>query len=551
MRRLLLALLVILTISCLLSGQTTNPVTVPPLIKFSGMLPGAQGTVGVTFAFYANQSGGAPLWLETQNVTPNANGYYTVYLGVTKVGGVPLELFASGQALWLGIQPAGQAEEPRILLASVPYALKAADADTLAGLPVSAFLQASGGNSAATAKSNTTTSNVLALTTPATSAGSDPPVTTSTGSTNYVAKFFDTNGTIGNSLIFDNGTYVGIGTNSPLAGLHVVAPAVTTTNPGMLVDVYHNGKLGAVPVIYRAARGTPSSPSGVQSGDIIGGMSGRAYFTSQTSGVNSGFSSGGKAGIVFYANENWTDQAQSTYLSFFTTSSGGINQTEKMRLDNAGNLGIGTISPTSPLTVAGKIQSTAGGFVFPDNSLQTTAAVSGITLTSPDGSVAIGGTAIAPTVAVNPVVLQAAIGAGGTAVSVPVIVAQTSFTGTTGLGNPQGACNAGAGGCAIYTPTTSGFYRVTVYMNTPTLGTCGTPPCTGEMITLQWNDGVSAAAQNTVSCNLVTPCSSSAVIPMWVANGQTISAYGQTTGNGATPAGGSYTAYVLVERLQH
>ena len=53
--------------------------------------------------------------------------------------GLPLQLFATGAARWLGVQAEGQAEGPRVLLASAPYALKAADAETLGGLPVSAF----------------------------------------------------------------------------------------------------------------------------------------------------------------------------------------------------------------------------------------------------------------------------------------------------------------------------------------------------------------------------------------------------------------------------
>src|SRR4029079_10463141 len=42
-----------------------------------------------------------------------------------------------------------------------------------------------------------------------------------------------------------------------------------------------------------------------------------------------------------------------------------------------GLVGIGTDNPTSKLTVQGMIETTLGGFKFPDGTLQTTAAVSG------------------------------------------------------------------------------------------------------------------------------------------------------------------------------
>jgi hypothetical protein len=95
--------------------------------------------VGVTFAVYKDQDGGAPLWLETQNVQADSKGNYTVLLGSTKVEGLPAELFTSNGARWLGVQIEGQAEQPRVLFVSVPYALKAVDAETLGGKPISAF----------------------------------------------------------------------------------------------------------------------------------------------------------------------------------------------------------------------------------------------------------------------------------------------------------------------------------------------------------------------------------------------------------------------------
>lgn len=59
-----------------------------------------------------------------------------------------------------------------------------------------------------------------------------------------------------------------------------------------------------------------------------------------------------------------------------------------------GNVGIGTATPASPLEVNGIIHSTAGGIMFPDNSVQTTAATAGGDITAvltPAGSGLTGG----------------------------------------------------------------------------------------------------------------------------------------------------------------
>src|SRR5271155_2514857 len=127
--------------------QPTQSVVVPRLIKFSGTLLDAKeqpmaGPMGLTFALYRQQTGGAALWMETQNVQPDAHGGYTVLLGANSANGVPSELFASGEARWLGIQVEQQPERERILLVSVPYALKAGDAETLGGKPASAYVTA-------------------------------------------------------------------------------------------------------------------------------------------------------------------------------------------------------------------------------------------------------------------------------------------------------------------------------------------------------------------------------------------------------------------------
>ena len=142
------------TFSLLVAGQTSDIPTragVPPtrLVRFAGVLnePKGQpliGVVGVMFSIYAEPTGGAPLWQETQNVKLDKQGRYSVLLGSANGLGMPVELFTSGEPRWLGVQVllSGEVEKTRVLLVSVPYALAAEDAQTLGGLPAAAFMKA-------------------------------------------------------------------------------------------------------------------------------------------------------------------------------------------------------------------------------------------------------------------------------------------------------------------------------------------------------------------------------------------------------------------------
>jgi len=143
------------------SNPSPSPASapVPRLIRFSGIAKDTSGkpmtgVVGITFSLYKDQQGGAPLWMETQNVQPDSSGHYSVLLGSTKSTGVPAEMFASSEAQWLGVQPEGEAEQLRVLMVSVPYALKALDAETVGGMPPSAFVPANGNTMSTTASSS-------------------------------------------------------------------------------------------------------------------------------------------------------------------------------------------------------------------------------------------------------------------------------------------------------------------------------------------------------------------------------------------------------------
>lgn len=120
---------------------------VPRLIRFNGIVKDADGnpatgSVQLTFSLYQFHDGGSPLWVETRSASLDSQGRYTVLLGTASPDGLPLDVFANGAARWLGVQPAlpGIGEQPKVLLVGVPYALKAADAETLAGKAASAYV---------------------------------------------------------------------------------------------------------------------------------------------------------------------------------------------------------------------------------------------------------------------------------------------------------------------------------------------------------------------------------------------------------------------------
>jgi len=236
----------LLSLAFSMNGQT-SPATaaisaaasaqIPRLIRFSGVAKddtgkGIKSLTGITFSLYKDETGGAPLWMETQNVQIDSGGHYTALLGSNTSEGVPAELFSSGEAQWLGVQVQGHAEQPRVLMVSVPYALKALDAETVGGKPASAFMLAP-----TAAAANSTANRALNASTVSGDPARHPILQPlgGNGTTNYITRWTSSSN-LGNSILYQN-----------TAGNRV---GISTTTPGYTLDVQGGGIINSKTSYY-------------------------------------------------------------------------------------------------------------------------------------------------------------------------------------------------------------------------------------------------------------------------------------------------------------
>jgi trimeric autotransporter adhesin len=360
----MIAALAVLCLTSVAVAQQQSSV-VPSLINFSGVLADANGkpltgVVGVTFYLYAGPEGGAPLWMETQNVQPDKYGDYSVMLGSTTGQGLPTSLFVSGEARWLGVQAQGQAEQPRVMLLAVPYALKAGDAQTIGGMPASAFALAgtsipgtSGSGGHGTASSNVAKNGAQTV------AGG--------GTTGYLAEWTSATN-LGNSLFFQSSAgNLGIATTAPSQKFEVdlgnllARGANNFTKSGNTAFLYVGDTNHLVEASYGGGLtlGAYEVPQGLFISDVTGKVGLGTGTPTQKFEVDLGnilargtdnFQKSGDTAFVYVGDVNHPIEA----LFNGGLALGAYKFPQALYIqDNTGNIGIGTTTPGATLEVNG------------------------------------------------------------------------------------------------------------------------------------------------------------------------------------------------------
>ena len=384
------------------------------VIRMNGALPPAAvagAAEPVRFAIYDAETGGTLLWEETQALVLDGAGQYSALLGATSPDGLPVDLFAGGAARWLSVSRPGQAAGPRTLLTAVPYAVSAAtagNATSLGGRPATDFAltpaarkrdastAAVSGDAAErdqTPLVNNGTANYIGkffnnvdlINSQLYDNGTNIGFGTTAPGDKFHVQFTNAGGTqtglavqnmssaagaYSGMLFYDHTgalrQFQGYNNSTQEYRINNIGPSgsinfmigsdskfrVTTSGnislgggtfaPASKLQLYGNS---ASEVTVQGSRhgGSISAPTATTTGSNLLAFEGAGH-------TGSGFTIE-RAAIRMFSAENWTPTANGSEIRFYTTTNGTTAITERVRVANDGNVGIGETAPTYKLDI--------------------------------------------------------------------------------------------------------------------------------------------------------------------------------------------------------
>jgi len=414
--------------------ESTAPV-IPQQVRYAGKVATRAGeNVEAEFRIYAAAEGGDPLWTETQHVTVGEDGSYSVLLGSASSAGLPQTVFAGGAARWLGVSVERGAEQERVLLSSVPYAMKSADAESLSGHAASDFVTQEQLAQLAAHSEQPATATLEAQ------SNASGPVS-GLGTTSSVPLWTGANA-LGNSVITQLGSNIGINLAAPSATLDVAGSATI------------RGTLSVGPV-------APATAAGGQNSQHLN-LTADAWSTATNSALAQTFD-----WVAAAVGNNTASPSGALYLQF---QSGAGARTNLLNINSAGVINwatgqtfpgtIGSVTATSPVTAT----TTSGAVNLGLNTSTLETILNGVypqlgaantftgnqTITgnaSISGTLTAGGTTLGQTSVLGPMLVADGIAAGGpvsaknTLQVVPTVPATSTLPGVSYLGVSSSAWN--------------------------------------------------------------------------------------------------------------
>jgi len=282
------------------------------------------GVVVMRVSLYATQDENAPLWFEDHTITLDPAGHYTVFAGATSQEGLPREFFAANTAQWIGLAVVGEPELPRTRLLSVPYAMTAANADSLGGTPAAEYVMSE--NLAERVK------KVLNGTDGVDGANGgtvDGPMVSTVG---YLAKFSDTSNTTVDSALFESSSRIGLGTTSPTSLLHMNS-AASGGNNLFTLENSNADPYGPMFLVYKNS----ASPA---NGDTMGYF---VFWGKNGSGTRRDF------GSLFVTSDDVTNGSEDSSFHLWNFVAGTEREVVTVK---TGNLGVGTSTPSAAIHIS-------------------------------------------------------------------------------------------------------------------------------------------------------------------------------------------------------